>query len=254
MWDNHRTLHILANGLFTLAALIAVFVISPSVINFPIFTLNEVSVGGVNNINGEFKHVKREQIDSIINSEVAGSFFTVDLDKISNAFEKLPWVRTASVRRYWPQSLEVVLEEHVALARRDNLALVNIHGEVFNAVTDKWLPAFTGPVENSHEVARQYVVFRKLLKPLQQIIIQVDFSPRRAWRIHTKNGIVLELGREQVEARLELYVSAHGHIISQFKQPVTYVDLRYQNGFSVRTLEANRRHSHNPSLKKVVWY
>lgn len=252
MWDNHRMLHILANGLFTLAALAAVFVISPSVINLPIFTLNEVSVGGISSINGEFKHVKREQINSIIRSEVAGSFFTVDLDKISNAFEKIPWVRTASVRRHWPQSLEVALEEHVALARRGNLALVNIHGEVFNAVTDKWLPAFTGPVESSHEVARQYAVFRKLLQPLQQNIIQVDFSPRRAWRIHIKNGIVLELGREQVEARLGLYVSVHDHIISQFKQQVTYVDLRYPNGFSVRTLEANRQHSRKPSLKKAV--
>ena len=69
---------------------------------------------------------------------------------------------------------------------------------------------------------------------------------------HTENGIVLELGREQVEARLGLYVAAHGHIISQFKHPVAYVDLRYPNGFSVRTQETNRQHSHKPSLKKAV--
>lgn len=252
MWDNHRMLNILANGLFTLATLVAVFIISPSVINLPIFTLNEVSIGGISSINGEFKHVKREQINSVLRSEVAGSFFTVDLDRISNALEELPWVRSASVRRHWPQSLEVVLEEHVALARRDNHALVNTQGEVFNAVTDKRLPAFTGPVESSREVARKYAVFRKLLKPLQQNIVQIDFSPRRAWRIHTENGIVLELGREQVEARLGLYVSAHGHIISQFKHPVAYVDLRYPNGFSVRTLEVNQQRSHKPSLKKAV--
>ena len=75
MWDNHRMLHILANGLFTLAALVAVLVISPSVMNLPIFTLNEVSVGGISSINREFKHVKREQINSVLRREVAGSFF-----------------------------------------------------------------------------------------------------------------------------------------------------------------------------------
>jgi len=246
MWDNHRMLHILANGLFTLAALVAAFAIGPSVVNLPIFALKEVSVDGFSSIDGEFKHVTRKQINSLIRSEVAGSFFTVDLDTISNAFEKLPWVRVASVRRHWPHSLEVTLEEHVALARWGNFALVNTYGEVFNAVTDKRLPAFTGPEESSQEVARQYAVFRKILQPLQQNIAQVDFSPRRAWRIHTENGIVLELGREQVEARLGLYVSAHDHVISQFKKQFTYVDLRYPNGFSVRMLEANRQQLRKP--------
>ena len=246
MWDNHRMLHILANGLFTLAALVAAFAIGPSVVNLPIFALKEVSVDGFSSIDGEFRHVTRKQINSLIRSEVAGSFFTVDLDTISNAFEKLPWVRVANVRRHWPQSLEVTLEEHIALARWGNFALVNTYGEVFNAVTDKRLPAFTGPEESSQEVARQYAVFRKILQPLQQNITQVDFSPRRAWRIHTENGIVLELGREQVEARLGLYVSAHDHVISQFKKQFTYVDLRYPNGFSVRMLEANRQQLRKP--------
>ncbi|MEE8617708.1 MAG: cell division protein FtsQ/DivIB [Nitrosomonadaceae bacterium] len=236
----------LANGLFTLVALIAAFAIGLSVVNLPIFALKEVSVGGISSFDEEFKHVTREQINSLIRSEVVGSFFTVDLDTISNAFEKLPWVRVANVRRHWPQSLEVTLEEHIALARWGNFALVNTYGEVFNAVTDKRLPAFTGPEESSQEVARQYAVFRKILQPLQQNITQVDFSPRRAWRIHTENGIVLELGREQVEARLGLYVSAHDHVISQFKKQFTYVDLRYPNGFSVRMLEANRQHLRKP--------
>jgi len=253
MWDNHRMLHILANGLFILAVLVAVFAIGPSVVNLPIFSLKEVSVGGISSIDGEFKHVTRKQINSLlIRSEVAGSFFTVDLDTISNAFEKLPWVRAANVRRNWPQSLEVTLEEHVALARWSNFALVNTYGEVFNAVTDKRLPAFTGPVESSKEVARQYAVFRKILQPLQQKITRIDFSPRRAWRIHTENGIVLELGREQVEARLRLYVSAHDHVISQFKQQLTYIDLRYPNGFSVRMLEENRQQSRKSGLKKAL--
>lgn len=239
-------LHILANGLFTLAIFLAAYAISPLVAELPIFMLKEVSVSGINNNDEEYK-----QIDSIIRKEVTGSFFTVDLDKISIEFEKLPWVRTATIRRHWPQGLEIVLEEHVALARRSNLVLVNTHGEVFNAVTNKWLPEFTGPIESSQEVAQQYVVFKKLLKPLQQNIIRIDFSPRRAWRIHTENGIVLDLGREQIETRLELYVSVYDHLVSLVKKKVTHIDLRYPNGFSVRTLEENQQYPHTQNLKKT---
>ena len=251
MWDNYRALNILANCLFTLVVMAAAAAISPSVINLPTFALKEVSITGTNKTDGRFKYITREQINSLISSQIAGSFFTVDLDTISNAFEKLPWVRAASVRRHWPYSLEVKLEEHVVLARRGSSELVNNYGEVFTATTNKRLPEFTGPVESSYEVSQQYVVFRKLLQPLQKNIAQLDFSPRRAWRIHMEDGVVLELGREQVETRLGLYVLAHEHIVLQFKEQVTYVDLRYPNGFSVRAVDSAQKKLHDQVLKKT---
>lgn len=251
MWDNYRVLNILANCLFTLVMLAAAAAISPSVMNLSIFALKEVSITGTNKTYGRFKYITREQINSLISSQISGSFFTVDLDTISNAFKKLPWVRAASVRRHWPHSLEVKLEEHVVLARRGSSELVNIYGEVFTATTNKLLPEFTGPVESSYEVSQQYVVFRKLLQPLHKNIAQLDFSPRRAWRIHMEDGVVLELGREQVETRLGLYVLAHDHIASQFKEQVTYVDLRYSNGFSVRAVDPAQKKLHDQVLRKT---
>ena len=251
MWDNYRVLNILANCLFTLVVLATAAAISPSVMNLSVFALKEVSITGTNKTDGRLKYIAREQINSLISSQIAGSFFTVELDTISNAFEKLPWVRAASVRRHWPHGLEVRLEEHVVLARRGSSELVNIHGEVFTATTNKRLPEFTGPVERSYEVSQQYVVFRKLLQPLRKNIAQLDFSPRRAWRIHLEDGVVLELGREQVETRLGLYVLAHDHIVSQFKEQITYVDLRYPNGFSVRALDPVQKKIHDQVLKKT---
>ena len=251
MWDNYRVLNILANCLFTLVVLATAAAISPSVMNLSVFALKEVSITGTNKTDGRFKYITREQINSLISSQIAGSFFTVELDTISNAFEKLPWVRAASVRRHWPHGLEVRLEEHVVLARRGSSELVNIHGEIFTAKTNKRLPEFTGPVERSYEVSQQYVVFRKLLQPLQKNIAQLDFSPRRAWRIHLEDGVVLELGREQVETRLGLYVLAHDHIVSQFKEQITYVDLRYPNGFSVRAVDPVQKKIHDQVLKKT---
>jgi len=251
MWDNYRVLNILANCLFTLVALAAAAAISPSIMSLPAFALKEVSITGTNKTDGRLKYITREQISSLISSQIAGSFLTVELDTIGNAFEKLPWVRAASVRRHWPHGLEVKLEEHVVLARRGSSELVNIYGEVFTATTNKRLTEFTGPVESSHEVSQQYVVFRKLLQPLQKNIDQLDFSPRRAWRIHMEGGVVLELGREQVETRLGLYVLAHDHIASQFKEQVTYVDLRYPNGFSVRAVDSAQKKLHDQILKKT---
>jgi cell division protein FtsQ len=153
---------------------------------------------------------------------------------LRNAFTKLPWVRAAAVRRVWPQSLEVTLEEHVVLARWGSSALLNVHGELFRAASDEELPLFEGPDDSPLEMLRQYVVFSGLLGPLQQNIQEMNLSPRRAWRLHLEAGTVVELGREQMEARLERFVRVHDRTSGQLNPQPHHVDLRYPNGFAVR--------------------
>ena len=255
MWDNHHTLHLLANLLFAMVALAATYTIGSWAVNSSVFPLKQVSVSGINNSNGELRHVTWEQIDKVVRSKIAGNFLTVDLDATRDAFEKLPWVRVAGVRRHWPQTLEVTLEEHVAVARWGSEALVNTHGEVFDgAVTtvEGELPVFIGPPESSFDVARQYAAFGKLLQPLRQNIAQLNLSPRRAWRIHLENGTVLELGRDQMEARLARYVLAYDRSLAQLNQQLAYVDLRYSNGFAVRMPEASQQEPRKLNLKKAA--
>lgn len=233
MWDNHQSLDLLANWFFALAAVIAGYLISQWAVNLPVFPLLEMNVSG-NNGDGRLKHVTREQIDGVVRSEIGGNFLTVDLEATRKAFDKLPWVRATSVRRVWPRGLEVTLEEHVALARWGSDALVSTQGEIFNAASGERLVVFEGPVESSGEMVRLYAVFNKLLGPLELRIERMILSPRRAWRVRLENGIVLELGREQMEARLARYALVHGVSVAQLNQRLSYVDLRYPNGFAVR--------------------
>ena len=230
MWDNHQTLDLLANWLFVLAALTAAYLISQWAVHLPLLPLNEVSVRASG--SGELKHVTREQIAEAVRSGVTGNFFTVDLERTRDAFRKLPWARNATVRRVWPQSLDVMLEEHMPLARWGDSSLVSTNGEIFNAASDEELPVFEGPTDSSYEMVRQHAVFNKLLQPLRQHVAQISLSARRAWRIRLKNGTLLELGREQTETRLERYVAVHDQTAALLNQRLSYVDLRYPAGFA----------------------
>jgi cell division protein FtsQ len=250
MWDNHQMLGSLANALFALAALITAYFLCKWVINLPILPLKAVSVSssGHSSHSGQsgslgpgasagssgLKHVTREQIENAVHGQIMGNFLTVDLEAVRNAFGKLPWVRVAYVRRVWPQSLEVMLEEHVALARWGGAALVSTHGEVFNAASEDQLPLFEGLEESSGEMVRQYRTFSRLLRPLEQKIDYMKLSPRRAWRVRLGDGTMLELGREQMGTRLERYVLAHARGAMELGQRLSYVDLRYPNGFAAR--------------------
>lgn len=228
MWDKPQLMFLVANLLYALAAILLLYAVLFLVIHLPIFPLREIKV------TGDLKHVTREQVQFIVSRELRGNFFTIDLNQSRAAFEKLPWVRVVNVRRRWPEQLEVMLEEHVALARWANTALINTQGEIFNAATNSALPVFIGEAETAKEMAQRYMAFKKLLEPLKIAPAQITLSARRAWQLRLSNGLTVELGREQVEARLSKFASVYDRTISEFTKSIRYVDLRYPNGFAVR--------------------
>lgn len=228
MWDRPDILDAAANVLYGLAALLAVYVAAMAVIRLPAFALREVRVGGA------LTHVTREQVEIIVRRELKGNFFTLNLAVTRAAFEKLPWVRRVDVRRQWPDRLDVAFEEHVPLARWANIALVNTHGELFEAAHGGPLPVFIGPTGTAKEMTIQYEYFRRSLAAIGQEPVQVQISPRRAWRVELESGLTLELGREQVEARLARFVAAYARTLARLERRLEYVDLRYANGFAVR--------------------
>lgn len=231
MWDKPALMLWLANLLYAVAAILLLYAMLFLVVHLPLFPLREVKV------NGELKHVTREQVQFIVTRALKGNFFTLDLNKTRRTFEKLPWVRDVNVRRRWPDQLEVTLEEHAVLARWNNTALVNTQGELFQAASDQQLPLFSGPEDGVKEVASQYLYFKQQLANIRREPVQVSLSQRRAWQIKLDDGLVVELGRERVEQRLEKFVKVYDRSLGrlgQLNKTVNYVDLRYPNGFAVR--------------------
>lgn len=228
MWDKPTLLNWIANLLFALSVVVMLYAALYVVVHLPIFPLREVKV------DGQLSHVSREQVKLIVAKHLKGNFFTLDLVKARNAFEKLPWARNVSVRRRWPDKLEVVIEEHQELARWGSIALVNTHGELFHAASGSDLPVFFGPGDGVVEVASQYDEFSKTLRNANLEIASLALTPRRAWQITTRNGIVIELGRVEMAPRLQKFVSVYSNTLAGLNKKITYADLRYPNGFAVR--------------------
>lgn len=218
----------IANFLFALTVVVMLYSLLFVVVHLPIFPIREVKV------SGQLTHVNREQIKLIVAKHFKGNFFTLDLIKTRDAFEKLPWARKVSVRRRWPDKLDVAIEEHQSLARWGNIALVNTHGELFQAATDANLPVFYGPGDGVMEVTKSYGSYSQVLNKADIRIAQVTLSPRRAWEIKTDKGLKIVLGRIDMEARLSKFAGAYQSTLVPLNVKVMYADLRYPNGFAVR--------------------
>ncbi|MGB2832902.1 MAG: cell division protein FtsQ/DivIB [Methylotenera sp.] len=228
MWDKPTLLNWIANLLFALSVVAMLYAALYAVVHLPIFPLREVK------IDGQLNHVSREQVKLIVGKHLKGNFFTLDLTKARDAFEKLPWARNVSLRRRWPDQLEVVVEEHQELARWGSIALVNIHGELFHAATNSELPMFYGPGDGVADVASQYVVLSTALSKAHLKIASLTLTTRRAWQITTSSGMLIELGRVEMQPRIEKFANVYVSTIAGLNKKIDYADLRYPNGFAVR--------------------
>lgn len=228
MWDKPRLLMWFANLLTGLAVLVLLYALLFLLVHSPLFPVRQVKV------DGSLSHVTREQLQYVVKHELKGTFFTLDLDKARQAFEKLPWVRKVTVRRRWPDRLEVAMEEHVALARWGNVALLSTQGERFDAASNDVLPVLEGPDGSEAELARGLVRFRELLAPIGKQPIRIWLSARRAWRLELEDALIVEVGRDEAEQRLHKFVVAYPNSLARLNREFKYVDLRYPNGFAVR--------------------
>lgn len=228
MWDDAQALRKLTHKLLGASLLLLLFGALNYALRLPVFALRAVQ------LDSAPQRVDREQLEQAVRNSLRGNFFTVNLEQARRVFEKLSWVRSVSVRRHFPWQLDVGLEEHVALARWNGKALLNTQGEVFSANDAELLPEFTGPQDEAAEVAQFYTHFGEMLAPLGLQIAQITVSPRHAWQLHLKNGMVLELGREQMEQRLARFAAAYPQSLAAMQPPVKYVDMRYRNGFAAK--------------------
>jgi cell division protein FtsQ len=188
-------------------------------------------------LKGELKNTTRTEVEAAL-PRAKGNFFATDLAEVRLALERLPWVRRVTVRRVWPGRLEVSVEEHVALARWGDDALVNTHGERFMAKTKDALPLFTGPGGTAREVTRRYHRFTEIVAPLGTGVERVVLSQRYAWQLRLGNGLHVMLGRDGdlAETRLRRFVESYPSVR---KKQHEYVDLRYPNGFALRVPDWN---------------
>jgi cell division protein FtsQ len=256
VWDNPRLANAVAGALAVLALGLLAYAAGRVLLESPAFVLKTIVVAG------DLDRVERRDIVSALQGRVRGTFLTVDLESVRDAIESIPWVRRAELRRRWPDSLEVRIEEHVALARwgqgRDP-QLVNARGEIFRGQSDVLLPVLAGPAGTEGEVVRRYLAFRDLLAPLGLGPRQVLLSSRLAWQLKLSNGATVLLGRDsdkdRVEERLARFASVLPQTLTKSGQRLDYVDLRYPNGFALRVTErvtqAPRSEAIKPQHKRV---
>lgn len=235
-----RLMNITATVLFAACGLLLVAALGWWALRHPLF-----AIGGIV-VQGDVTHNSAATLRANVAPRLAGNFFTVDLRRAREAFEEVPWVRHAVVRRQFPNRLRVELQEHEALAfwGDSESRLVNTQGEVFEAnpgdVEEEGMPRLAGPEGTAPMVLAMYRGLQPLLQKLDLGIEQVVLTGRGGWSMHLDSGAVVELGRgtsEEVLARGQRFAQTLTQVTAKYgRRPEALVtaDLRHADGYAVR--------------------
>lgn len=187
-------------------------------------------------VEGDFVHANQHALVKAVTPFVKGSFLSVDVANIRKAGEALPWIKQIQVRRIWPDSLHLIVEEQTAIARWNHDALVSEHGEIFTppaTTIPTGLLKLYGP-EGSHQLmARRIVGIQQQLSSASLEVAELRLDNRRAWKISFTNDMQLLLGRADNNQRLQRFIDIYKAGLQQFETNIAAVDMRYTNGLSV---------------------
>lgn len=186
-------------------------------------------------IDGALPHTDRGRLKSVVARHAEAGFAAMDLRALRADLEALPWVRSAALRRIWPDTLHVDVREHEPVAVWNGDALVARNGTVFRprALPETDLVRLRGPQGDGPAMLERLRRFERRLAPLGLDVAALEQDARRAWRMELGNGIVLRLGRERIESRMARFRSVWPSVMAERADRIAAVDLRYTNGFAI---------------------
>lgn len=242
MWQDVKMLNAISSALLALVLLALVASGLWWVAQRPMFTLHTIRIESSGDM--PLEKVNALTVRATAVPRIHGNFFTADLTAVRAAFEAVPWVRKAMVRREWPDRLVVKIEEHKALGTwGEDGKLLSQKGDVFTAnlaeaEDDGDLLEFDGPPGSEKQVVARLALFRQWFAPIKLEPESLVLSNRYAWTVRLDNGMTVELGRDQGDAvlkeRVARLVAVYPQLLERLQGKIESVDLRYPNGMALK--------------------
>ena len=215
-----------------LAVMIALGVAVPiaaGVVTFPVQSVR---------ISGEFVRVSEADIERAVQPLLVPGLIRIDVDALRRAALAVPGVREATVRRAWPDSVEIFVIERVAVARWASGGFLEIDGTYFapahgGGPADA-LPMLAGPEGSQPRVLDLHVALERVLAPLGMPVAATELTGRGVLYATLRDGPRLVMRPEAVRNDVGTYALALARVMAERLHEVERVDFRYPTGFAVR--------------------
>jgi cell division protein FtsQ len=187
-------------------------------------------------VEGEFRFWQAEDLVKELLWVKEQNFFSLDVRQVKADVEQLALIKSAEVKKIWPDTLLVKFKEDIPVAVWNQKTLLNPLGEeliLTNHFDAEGLPRLFGPENKTDQVMRQFQRFQSRLSSVDAAIVSLTVNTVGSWQVELENGWTIRLGRQQLEQRIE-------RLIELLKilppEKVAVIDLRYGKGAAIQWL------------------
>jgi cell division protein FtsQ len=187
-------------------------------------------------VEGEFKNINQRNIRDKLMPLVNSGFMLADIKAIHRAAISLPWVKTAVVKRIWPDAFTIRLYEQQPVARWGENALLNTEGELFRPeMSEKFssLAVIFGSEGQQELLLNEMKMLNKALQEQSLTLQKFIVNDRQSWRVVLVDGKEIKLGRNQPKKNFQRLLTALPVLGNEKVDAIASIDMRYPNGFSV---------------------
>ena len=185
---------------------------------------------------GVFQYLSKEEVKSVLEPLVETSFFSADMHAIQQTVAALPWVASVTVKRVWPDAIDIKVLEKKPYVRWGVKSLLNERGELFtpkHVQQFNYLPILTGPEQQEKKVLEIMKGIRTELADQSMALSEFNVNDRWAWKIKLTSGMEIELGRNEQLKKLHRFLKTLAVLGQERVNSIATVDLRYPNGYAI---------------------
>lgn len=192
-------------------------------------------------MDNQWQSIAETEVRSVFAQFMGVGFFEFNVVGLKQELEMHPWIRQATVKKQWPDTIALSLTEEVAIARWGDSQLINQYGEVFDPelMVALSLPQLRGPEDSQLKVMEQFRTINQLFFPVGLRVTELQLSQRGNWGLQLNGSINVNAGRGDVMDKLKRFLDFYNNQPENFVASMVAVDLRYDNGIAVQSVEAD---------------
>jgi len=195
------------------------------------------------------EHVDQQTLQTLVLPYVTQGFIQLNTTEIKERLLELPWVAEVHVERIWPDTVIIRVTEQQAVARWGKMGVLNTTGQIFRPPEETiptGLPLLNGPYDQATTLWGIYEQITQTLKPLGLSLQQLDMDERLSLQVQLNNGTRVLLGKTEPLPRLQRFAKVYPKIFTSPDAQAAYIDLRYENGLSIKWQNANPSQNEKP--------
>lgn len=187
-------------------------------------------------VTGELTESERDRATELVSSYLPAGILGFDAAGLRDRLTRESWVDAASIRRQWPDTVEVHLVPEVPVARWRDDALLSSRGRVIEPlelVGMDALPRLRGPVGTAPQVMEVFQLVSEALRPFGLEVEDLQEDAAGNVRVQTRSGMEILLGGGDRASRLQRVATVIERGLKDRLPDVARLDARYDNGIAV---------------------